>query len=237
MHRALARLDHRPWPVPSGPWVLRQRWRNLLFAHWPVATARLRHLVPAGLAIEEFGGTSWVGIVPFRIEGLTWRFLCACWRSCSAKLATSTCGSSSRWKLHAFFERERRFFLTGGAALAGYHLAHRLTDDLDLFTHEKDAFDVGGYTLVAVADAVGASLAIRQEAPGVSTLRAVAWQRGGRGRSRVGARAFGVSNQDRARRRANRSGGGDPHQQGRVGGRPAEVLDRYARLAAGRRQR
>jgi len=31
--------------------------------------------------------------------------------------------------LDAFFQRERGFFLTGGAALAGFHLGHRTTDD------------------------------------------------------------------------------------------------------------
>lgn len=36
--------------------------------------------------------------------------------------------------LQAFFARESRFFLTGGAALAGFHLGHRETHDLDLFT-------------------------------------------------------------------------------------------------------
>jgi hypothetical protein len=33
--------------------------------------------------------------------------------------------------LAAFFAREQRFFLTGGAALAGFHLGHRETRDLD----------------------------------------------------------------------------------------------------------
>jgi hypothetical protein len=32
--------------------------------------------------------------------------------------------------LAAFFAREREFFLSGGAALAGYHLGHRETLDL-----------------------------------------------------------------------------------------------------------
>jgi hypothetical protein len=36
--------------------------------------------------------------------------------------------------LAAFFNREQRFYLTGGGALAGYHLGHRETNDLDLFT-------------------------------------------------------------------------------------------------------
>ena len=36
--------------------------------------------------------------------------------------------------LEAFFRQEGRFFLTGGGALAGYHLGHRETHDLDLFS-------------------------------------------------------------------------------------------------------
>jgi hypothetical protein len=36
--------------------------------------------------------------------------------------------------LEAFFGRQPDFYLTGGAALAGFHLGHRETHDLDLFT-------------------------------------------------------------------------------------------------------
>jgi hypothetical protein len=35
--------------------------------------------------------------------------------------------------LTAFFARDQRTFLTGGAALAGFYLGHRSTDDLELF--------------------------------------------------------------------------------------------------------
>ena len=45
--------------------------------------------------------------------------------------------------LGAFFERERGFFVTGGAALAGYYLHHRVTDDIDLFTVDDEAFERG----------------------------------------------------------------------------------------------
>ena len=68
---ALAETRHRPWPIPEGPWILRQRWRDLLFAHWPAPADKLRPLVPSSLTIQEFNGSSWVGIVPFRIEGLS----------------------------------------------------------------------------------------------------------------------------------------------------------------------
>lgn len=42
--------------------------------------------------------------------------------------------------LSLFFAHEKRFFLTGGAALVGYYLHHRHTDDLDLFTSDPEAW-------------------------------------------------------------------------------------------------
>jgi len=53
--------------------------------------------------------------------------------------------------LLAFFERERGFFLTGGAALAGFYLHHRETTDLDFFTHDGEAFARGVFALRAAA--------------------------------------------------------------------------------------
>jgi uncharacterized protein YqjF (DUF2071 family) len=35
----LGRVEHRPYPVPSGPWVLGMSWRDLLFMHWPLQPA------------------------------------------------------------------------------------------------------------------------------------------------------------------------------------------------------
>jgi uncharacterized protein YqjF (DUF2071 family) len=49
---------------------MRQSWCDLLFAHWPLPAARLRALVPPQLEIDEHDGTSWVGVVPFRMEGV-----------------------------------------------------------------------------------------------------------------------------------------------------------------------
>jgi hypothetical protein len=72
--------------------------------------------------------------------------------------------------LEAFFQRERGFFLTGGAALAGFHLGHRATDDLDLFTSEARAFERGHFVLTEVAQELGAALQVRQDAPGFKRL-------------------------------------------------------------------
>ena len=66
--------------------------------------------------------------------------------------------------LDAFFRRASGFFLTGGAALAGFHLGHRETQDLDLFTTE-DRLDDGASVLRAVADELGASIESLRTSP------------------------------------------------------------------------
>jgi hypothetical protein len=68
--------------------------------------------------------------------------------------------------LETFFRVEHRFFLTGGAALSGFYLHHRPTLDLDLFTLDPDAFEAGRRTLEASAAELGATLTVRQHAPG-----------------------------------------------------------------------
>jgi uncharacterized protein len=74
-HPALSYVDHRPWPLPGRPWAWRQTWHDLLFAHWPVESAAVRHLVPASLSVQEFDGSSWIGVVPFHMSGVTLRHL------------------------------------------------------------------------------------------------------------------------------------------------------------------
>lgn len=51
-----------------------------------------------------------------------------------AGLVKSTLDSFQEEILAKFFSRESGFFLSGGAALAGFYLGHRVTEDLDLFT-------------------------------------------------------------------------------------------------------
>src|SRR5581483_10089721 len=66
---------HRPWPVPSAPWAMRQVWNELLFAHWPVEPAQLLPTLPPGLRLDGYNGQAWVGVVPFRLSGLRPRWL------------------------------------------------------------------------------------------------------------------------------------------------------------------
>ena len=66
--------------------------------------------------------------------------------------------------LAAFFRRETRFFLTGGAALVGFYLHHRRTKDLDLFAAEA-ALDSGELALSEAARELGAGVENLMTAP------------------------------------------------------------------------
>ncbi len=59
--------------------------------------------------------------------------------------------------LAAFFARDSDFYLTGGAALAGFHLGHRTTEDLDLFT-PLEHLDTGVLALQEATASLGASI-------------------------------------------------------------------------------
>jgi uncharacterized protein len=65
----VAEVEHRPWPLPDGSWIMAQSWDHLLFAHWPVGELA----VPAGLELDRFDGKAWLGITPFRVSGLRLR--------------------------------------------------------------------------------------------------------------------------------------------------------------------
>lgn len=60
--------------------------------------------------------------------------------------------------LREFFARERRFVLTGGGALVGFHLHHRTSDDLDLFAKPPVGIDEGRRALAAAAEALGGTV-------------------------------------------------------------------------------
>jgi uncharacterized protein YqjF (DUF2071 family) len=75
MHPLLGETGHRPWPLPRRPWIGRQSWGDLLFAHYRVAATELRRFVPAGLQLQEAAGMSWIGVVPFQMSGVMLRGL------------------------------------------------------------------------------------------------------------------------------------------------------------------
>jgi uncharacterized protein YqjF (DUF2071 family) len=69
-YHILRETGHRPWAMPDHPWLMRQSWHDLLFAHWPLEPTVLRGLVPPGLALDLFDGRAWVGVIPFHMSNV-----------------------------------------------------------------------------------------------------------------------------------------------------------------------
>ncbi|MDA1050047.1 MAG: DUF2071 domain-containing protein [Planctomycetota bacterium] len=55
---------------PPGRIAGYQRWRSLLFMHWPVDVDILRRLVPPELELDLYENKAYVGVVPFEMEGV-----------------------------------------------------------------------------------------------------------------------------------------------------------------------
>lgn len=48
--------------------VMRMRWLNLTFIHWPFPVEQVQAVLPADLTVDTFDGAAWVGLVPFQME-------------------------------------------------------------------------------------------------------------------------------------------------------------------------
>jgi len=105
------------------------RWRDLLFAHWPVPVEAIRQLVPASLEIDTFEGRAWIGVVPFRMEKVALRFL----------PAVPGPGAFPELNVRTYVRRGRRsgvwfFSLDAGSRIAvegarlGFHLPYYRAD-------------------------------------------------------------------------------------------------------------
>jgi uncharacterized protein YqjF (DUF2071 family) len=56
-------------PILPGRPVLQQFWADLTFLHWRVDASVVAPLLPPGIVPDVFGGSSWVGLIPFRMIG------------------------------------------------------------------------------------------------------------------------------------------------------------------------
>ena len=52
-----------------GPVVLDQFWADLTFLHWRVDPEQVAPLLPVGTTSDLFDGSTWVGLIPFRMRG------------------------------------------------------------------------------------------------------------------------------------------------------------------------
>lgn len=66
----MRKQDHRPWPMSSKPWIMRQTWKNVLFAHWPIPKEQLRPHIPSGLEMDTYDGSAWLGVIVLEIGGI-----------------------------------------------------------------------------------------------------------------------------------------------------------------------
>jgi len=60
----------KPWECPheiERP-VMRQRWEQLSYLHWPVAPNVVQAMLPSGLEVDTHDGKAWVGLVPFQMR-------------------------------------------------------------------------------------------------------------------------------------------------------------------------
>jgi uncharacterized protein len=67
--------DHRPVPMPEGKWIIYQEWHNVLFLHWAVKPAMLKHFVPGKLELQTFDGRAWISLVVFKLSNVRPRYL------------------------------------------------------------------------------------------------------------------------------------------------------------------
>lgn len=61
--------------------------------------------------------------------------------------------------IEGFFQEPSAFRLTGGAALAGFHLGHRMSQDVDLFGPKEADLDEAARRVERVAEQLGARVA------------------------------------------------------------------------------
>ncbi len=59
--------DPPPWDRRT---VLRQRWSELAYFHWPYEPAAVQRLLPAGVRVDTFDGAAWVGLIPFEMRNV-----------------------------------------------------------------------------------------------------------------------------------------------------------------------
>jgi uncharacterized protein YqjF (DUF2071 family) len=124
-HSILDVVAHRPWPMPSAPWIMTQTWNDLLFAHWPMEPAAVRTRVPAPLTIDLFEGRAWVGIVPFHMTNVAPRFVPPLpWVSAFPELNVRTYVTAGGKPGVYFFSLDATNSLAVAAARTFFHLPY-----------------------------------------------------------------------------------------------------------------
>ena len=59
----------------GGPGIMKQRWHDVLFAHWEVAAPSIQKFIPDGMQLDTYEGRAFIGVIPFRMSGIRARGL------------------------------------------------------------------------------------------------------------------------------------------------------------------
>lgn len=73
--KLLGHTDHRNAPLPDGPWLMYQRWEDLMCMHIPVEKEMISPHVPDALSLDTYDGYAWISIFTFKVNGLQLRGL------------------------------------------------------------------------------------------------------------------------------------------------------------------
>ena len=61
-------MDTCPEPVKRA--VMVQQWRDLAYIHWRYPIDEIQSLLPAGVEVDSFDGSAWVGLIPFSMRNI-----------------------------------------------------------------------------------------------------------------------------------------------------------------------
>jgi uncharacterized protein len=61
--------------MPRGPWIMKQNWHDLLFAHWALPPDKVRAVVPRELELDLLDGSAYVAVTPFWMNGVRGRMM------------------------------------------------------------------------------------------------------------------------------------------------------------------
>ena len=61
-------MDTCPEPVKRA--VMVQQWQDLAYIHWRYPIEEIQSLLPAGVEVDSFDGSAWVGLIPFSMKNI-----------------------------------------------------------------------------------------------------------------------------------------------------------------------